>query len=197
MHLLVRRAWPVAGTAERVLRVWQEREIFLKALERLPHTLAHLDLFKLNFFAVPGVDGSDETVAIDWSFLGTAAVGEELASLVCMSVTIGGDHADRVRDLGELAFACYLEGLREAGWSGDARLARLGYAGGPVRLFSCQTGRDTNSIAKSLADQIGDLVMAPRDTIFVRRNGSFYVGPQKNVPLPSADWWRRFTPGDW
>jgi hypothetical protein len=32
------------------------------------------------------------------------------------------------RELGELAFESYLAGLRDVGWPGDWRLARLGYS---------------------------------------------------------------------
>jgi hypothetical protein len=38
-----------------------------------------------------------------------------------------------VRELGELAFAGYLTGLREGGWDGDARDVRLGYTAGVIR----------------------------------------------------------------
>jgi len=130
---LVRRQWPDAATRDRIVRLWREREAILGALARLPQTLVPLDLFKLNLFIVQAPDGRERTVAVDWAFLGTAAVGEELAPLVCASVIIGGDHADRVPELGELAFASYVAGLRDAGWGGDERNARLGYCAGVIR----------------------------------------------------------------
>lgn len=80
-----------------------------------------------------GPDGRDETVAVDWAFLGTAAVGEELASLVCASVMLADADPDRVRELGETCFEGYLAGLRDAGWDGDPKLVRLGYAAGTIR----------------------------------------------------------------
>jgi hypothetical protein len=72
--------------------------------------------------------GEDRTVAIDWSFVGTAPAGQELAILM------GGSHiwldADptEIGSLSERAFRAYLEGLREAGWRGDKQLVRFAYA---------------------------------------------------------------------
>jgi hypothetical protein len=132
-HPLVRREWPDPALLDRSLRLWREREAFYAALARLPRTLAHLDLARCNLFAARGPDGADETVAIDWAFTGTAAVGEELAALACASAFLLREHADRVRELGETCFEGYLTGLRDAGWRDDARLARLGYAAGLIR----------------------------------------------------------------
>lgn len=132
-HPLVRRGFPDAALAEGVARLWREREVFYGVLRRLPRCLCHLDLFRSNLFAIRAEDGRDETVAIDWALVGAAAVGEELAPLVCASVGLAGEHAERVRDLGETAFEGYLAGLRDAGWTGDAGLVRLGYAAGVPR----------------------------------------------------------------
>jgi hypothetical protein len=132
-HPLVRRQWPDPGMAHRIARLWHERERFFAALARLPQTLGHLDLFRLNLFARRTPDGGDETVAVDWAFLGTAAVGEELAPLVCASTAHADADPARVRELGETAFEGYLTGLREGGWDGDARDARLGYTAGVIR----------------------------------------------------------------
>jgi len=131
-HPLVRREWPDATLLARSMRLWQEREAFYAALARLPQTLCHMDFFRLNVFAVRSPHGDDETVAVDWASLGTAAVGEELAPLVYMSPVLAGEHADRSRELGETCFEGYLAGLRDAGWPGDARLARLGYTAGVI-----------------------------------------------------------------
>jgi hypothetical protein len=138
-HPLVRREWPDLAILDRCIRLWREREVFYAALARLPRTLCHLDFFRLNLLAVRSPNGADETVAVDWAFLGTAVVGDELAPLVGSSVIHAGEHADHVRDLGETCFAGYLAGLRDAGWSGDARLARLGYAAGIIRYVGTWT----------------------------------------------------------
>jgi hypothetical protein len=132
-HPLVRREWPVADLIDRSVRLWRERDTFYGALARLPQTLCHLDFFRLNLFAVRSPEGADETVGVDWAFLGPAAVGEELAPLVWASPVLAGEHAQQARELGEACFEGYLAGLRDAGWRGDARLARLGYAAGVIR----------------------------------------------------------------
>jgi hypothetical protein len=121
------------------VRLWRERDLFAAALARLPRTFGHLDFFRLNLFAVRSPAGADETVAIDWAFLGVAAVGEELAPLVCASPVFAGEHAGRARELGETCFEGYLAGLRDAGWKGDARLARLGYTAGVIRYCGTPT----------------------------------------------------------
>jgi hypothetical protein len=132
-HPIIRREWPEAAVLDRCIRLWREREAFCRALARLPRTLCHMDFFRLNLLAVRSRSGADETVGVDWAFLGTAPVGDELAPLVGSSAIHAGEHVDHVRDLGETCFAGYLAGLRDAGWSGDARLARLGYAAGTIR----------------------------------------------------------------
>jgi hypothetical protein len=81
-HPFIRREWPDATLLDRSVRLWRERGAFYTALAQLPQTLCHLDLFRLNLFAARTPHGADETVAVDWAFLGKAAVGEELASLV-------------------------------------------------------------------------------------------------------------------
>jgi hypothetical protein len=132
-HPLVQRQYPGIGMADRIVRQWREREVFLATLARLPQTLCHLDAYRSNLFALPGSGTTVETVAVDWGFLGLAAVGEELAPLVCPSVTLADADPEHIRDLGEVAFSGYVEGLGDAGWTGDVRLARLGYAAGMIR----------------------------------------------------------------
>lgn len=40
------------------------------------------------------------------------------------------------RELNELAIAGYLDGLRDAGWKGDPRLARFGYLAASILRYS-------------------------------------------------------------
>lgn len=123
----VRRAFPVP-VADQLRRLWRERGAILAALEQLPRTLAHLDAFRSNLIARRRPDGSDETVAVDWAFVGVAALGEEVGQLVAGSVWSGAVAADRARELDRAAFDGYLRGLAEAGWRGDERLVRFGHA---------------------------------------------------------------------
>jgi hypothetical protein len=67
---------------ERIFRLWREHAAWLDALDRLPQTLCHNAVFRRNLFARQAADGQPETVAIDWAFVGTGAVGQDLDPLV-------------------------------------------------------------------------------------------------------------------
>jgi len=84
-HPLVRRVYP-PHAADSVFRLWDEREAFLKALDGLPQTLCHFDAFRRNLFARRGADGGYRTVAIDWAFVRTGALGEEIVAPVSASL---------------------------------------------------------------------------------------------------------------
>ena len=55
-----------------------------------------------------------------------------------------------------------------------------GYRGQPVRLLSCDTGRVSDNsgycVAEELANALGAAVIAPNDMLFIRSDGSYYVG---------------------
>jgi len=134
-HPLVRRRWP-GDTIDRFFRLWEERNLFLDALDRLPQTICHLDVFRRNLFACKSADGDDQTVAVDWAFAGRGAIGEELVPLIQASVAFYEVGLDQVRALEEIVFDGYHEGLRDVGWRGDPRQVRLGYAAASLR-YSC------------------------------------------------------------
>jgi hypothetical protein len=97
-------------------------------LERLPQTLSHLDAWRANLIGSRLPDGRERTVAIDWSFIGTAPAGQELA------ITVGGSHVwldadpEALTVLSDRAFSAYMAGMRDAGWRGDERTVRFAYA---------------------------------------------------------------------
>lgn len=109
--------------------MWTERDRFLAALDRLPRVLCHGDADRRNLLARDAADGTTETVAIDWAQVGPRAVGTDLATLVGASVLWARDPdpAD-LPALSRLCYSGYLAGLREAGWTGEERVVRLGYA---------------------------------------------------------------------
>ena len=49
------------------------------------------------------------------------------------------------------------------------------YKGGPVRLISCQTGYYPDGPAQQLADALGEIVMAPKETALVLESGEIVV----------------------
>jgi hypothetical protein len=125
VHPLVRRWFP-ADDSDRCFRLWAERERLLDTLDRLPRTICHFDAFSRNLFSRRGADG-DQTVAIDWAFVGNGAVGAELEPLVCRSLLFNDVEVPQARELDGVVFAGYLDGLRDVGWQGDPRQVRLGY----------------------------------------------------------------------
>jgi hypothetical protein len=126
-HPLVAATIP-APPIERLERLHSMVGPIFDRLERLPQTFAHLDAWRTNLIDARSESGEERTVAIDWSFVGTAPAGQEAAILV------GGSHIwldadpDELAVLSKRAFAAYVDGLREAGWRGDERVVRFAYA---------------------------------------------------------------------
>lgn len=139
-NAVMRQAFPPSRVAA-MTRLWDERDVFSTALDRLPQTFCHLDAFRGNMLGRRVAAGETWPVVIDWAFSGIGAVGQELAPLVLMAFR----HEDRagLRRLDAICFAAYLRGLRAAGWNGDADAVRLGftsaaalrYSIGALRLF--------------------------------------------------------------
>ncbi len=126
-HPYVLRQWP-GDVADRTLRLFAERRTLLDALDRLPRTFCHKDAFRRNLLARLREDGQEETVAVDWAFVGIGVLGEELAPMVAASAQFFEVEPEHLRELDGTVFDGYLAGLRDAGWTGDARLPRFGYS---------------------------------------------------------------------
>jgi hypothetical protein len=131
-HPLVRRTWP-GDASDRLFRLWEERDLFLDALDRLPQTLCHLDMFRRNLFARRTANSDDQTVVIDWSYPGRAAIGQELVPLVLAGVAFNEVDVAQAQALEDIVYEGYLEGLHQAGWRGDPRQVRLGYTAASLR----------------------------------------------------------------
>jgi hypothetical protein len=110
-------------TLAQILGLWDERDAILDIVEKLPQVFCHQDAFRKNLFARGG-----KTVAIDWGYLGNAPVGAELAALVAGSIILFEVPVDQVQEMDRICFAGYLQGLHDAGWDGDPKLVRKGYA---------------------------------------------------------------------
>ena len=126
-HPLSRRAFP-GRSVDDLLRFWADRELFLAALDQLPKTFGHLDANPSNVFAGRGPSGQAQTIAIDWSHAGVAEIGHGIAPLVFSSLLDDRVDVVRAEALDKRVFAGYVRGLQEAGWQGDPRTARFGYA---------------------------------------------------------------------
>jgi hypothetical protein len=115
------------GTRDRLRRLWPARTAVVDRLEARPRTLCHLDAFRKNLF-----DRNGETVAIDWSYIGTAPVGVEVGHLVMGSVAFA-EHGHDTQALAAASLDAYIVGLRESGWTGGEDAVRDGFALSAIR----------------------------------------------------------------
>jgi hypothetical protein len=120
-HPLARRALPLPEKDE-IESIWAQRERFCAALGGLPRALCHIDVYPGNVF-----HGQEETKLIDWALAGRAAVGEELVCLVALSLYSPRIPLEQAEKLDRTIFNGYMEGLCDAGWTGDTQSVRLGY----------------------------------------------------------------------
>lgn len=134
-NALFRRGWP-ADVVAHGQRLFAERGAWLAALDRLPRVLRHGDADRRNLFArdLPGAE--PQTVAIDWEHVGIGPLGADLGPLLIASVLwFQGVAPEDLPDLDRRCFTGYLAGLRDVGWDGDERLARLGAVASTVLQF--------------------------------------------------------------
>ncbi len=142
--------------------LWADREALFDALDRVPRTLCHLDFWPRNLF-----DDVGATVAIDWAFVGIGAVGEDAGNLVPDSVFDGFLAPERIEELHDLVWTEYFGGLRDSGWPGEERDARLGFCVGAALKYvwvrprvaargPLEGGREAADAALALLDRLAD-----------------------------------------
>lgn len=122
----LRHWWP-GPVVDEILRLWDERDVFCDALERLPQTFCHGDAIRRNLLGRRGADGAAETVGIDWEFAGYMAAGEEVGQTLSVAGAFFQIEVAALPALDAALFAGYLAGLRDAGWRGDESLVRFAY----------------------------------------------------------------------
>jgi len=67
----------------------------------------------------------------------------------------------------------------------------------PIRLFSCDTGKDPNGFAQQLADELGVKVTAPTEPVWSTKNGEPFVTSigEDGMPVkPPTGTWVEFEP---
>jgi hypothetical protein len=111
----------------RVLQIWADKWQLIAANERLPQVFCHNDAHRRNLMLRENASGQQDLVAIDWSFCGPGALGNDLGELVGTTLSYFAVAPENAAQLEAAALQGYLSGLRDAGWSGEERLARLGY----------------------------------------------------------------------
>ena len=126
-----------ARVSTQLLRLWADRDQLFAALDRLPTTLAHNDVFPRNLFRAAGPAGS--SVAVDWAFAGPAPVGAELAAMVGAGQVFFGSPPDEWEEVERECLAGYLRGLRQAGYPADPAEVEAGYLLSYVLRFGVGT----------------------------------------------------------
>ena len=126
-QFLLNQKYIFGDTRNRYERLWIDREMFYRVLEVLPQTFSHFDSQRRNLFIRKGNDGQEELVLVDWAICGFGPLGAELYSLIGMSAALLEWPPSAVVQLDNATFGSYLQGLVEAGWSGNADVIRLGY----------------------------------------------------------------------
>ena len=129
------RRWVSPNSLDRLKALWANRQVLLDALYRVPACFCHHDGFRRNLFARDAGPGNEQTVAIDWSHIGFGGIGQEAGTSTALDLLFLEIPVDQAQRLDEMIFESYVSGLRDAGWRGDARLARLGYTAGAALDF--------------------------------------------------------------
>ena len=155
------------GLRQGVLHIWAEKWQWLAANEGLPRVFCHNDAHRRNLMFCNSGGGQPELVAIDWGFCGPGGLGNDLGELVGTSLSYFAIDPANAAELERAVLAGYLAGLRDAGWTGDERLARLGYLialalywGGtlPCEVASVQPGESKVNVELKYGRPVEDLL---------------------------------------
>jgi hypothetical protein len=158
-------AWFPRPPVDELVALRADQSRFLEVLDRLPRTLAHLDLHPANLFDAPPAAGvaapaaEPATVAVDWAFVGIGAVGEDPGNLVPDAVLDFHVPPDRLDDLHAAVVAGYHAGLRAAGWDVGADVVRLAMAASAAAKYAWIAP----AVLRSVADGRPELNRRPRD----------------------------------
>lgn len=117
---LIRAHFPTR-LREDLVRLCAQRNVLIGWSSLLPSVISHHDLWLNNAFEL-----GDRTALIDWAFAGHGHLGTDIGNLVSDSCGDLLQPTAALPDFDAAATAAYREGLRDAGWAGDFRLARLG-----------------------------------------------------------------------
>lgn len=132
--------WLSQRSIERMLRLWEQSQPLLAALDRLPPCFCHHDAFRRNLMFRQAKAGMTELVALDWPYAGLGGVGQEIAVTTAVALWFLEVSAENARAFDQAVFAAYMEGLRDVGWGGDQRLVRFGYTATAALAFGLVFG---------------------------------------------------------
>jgi hypothetical protein len=125
---------------QQTARLVRDQAQFVAGLAQLPQTLCHHESSLANLFVVDRGSGVVETVAVDWENIGPGPVGGEIATLVFGTMRRCEFDAQRATELEGVVFAAYVDGLREAGWTGPVEHVRMGYTAALALRWSVLIG---------------------------------------------------------
>ena len=147
----------------RVRAVWEDRDALLAVADALPRVFGHGDLHPRNIMLPP--DG-EQIVAIDWGFCGPAPLGSDLSDLILGSAWLCDIEIADTPAIEQATFGAYGAGLRDAGWDGDPRLLRLGYAvHAALRWGACMPGWASFMLAPEQAPSSERLFGRPAEAV--------------------------------
>ena len=116
-----------AELRDRYDQLWAEREVFYKVLDNLPTVFSHFDFQRRNLFIRQDVTGHNQLVAVDWAWCGLGPLGAELNGLVADNAIMLEWPPVDLPALEAVTYPSYIQGLVQAGWTGEIDLVRLGY----------------------------------------------------------------------
>jgi hypothetical protein len=117
-----------ASTGKRFAGLMSEADDLLMVVESLPVTVAHHDAQWTNLFQQRPGGRVGGTVAIDWSFLGLAPVGQDLGHHVGLNIFNWAIDPYDAASHDATATRAYLRGLHDFGWDGDERTVTMARA---------------------------------------------------------------------
>jgi len=114
-----------AVTTKRLESLLEDAEYLCDILEKQPQTLSHQDTHWTNLFATHDLNDSETTTVIDWSFIGLAAVGEDLGTQIAGNLSYYHVNPLKAKTYHEAALRAYMTGLQKSGWHGDENSVRF------------------------------------------------------------------------
>lgn len=161
---VVRANFP-APLQERIFKLWDERERFFDAVNRLPQTFSHFDFQRRNLF-LHSHNNQHTIIAVDWAQCGYGALGAELAYLLEGSTLLFEIEPDELAELEPPVFEAYLAGLREMGWAGNSDLVRLGYTAHAATLVgTVPPGGTAIWTSDAMRAQLKELIGRPPEVV--------------------------------
>ena len=132
----IQQAFPIPIT-HRLLRLWDERERFLAALDRMPQTLCHKDFWRANLFAPLDPAQDNALIVIDWAVVGIGELAMDAGDLFGASWHRFGVDSTDLRVFDTTIFENYLVGLKETGLHVDRWMVRVSYTGFAALKYGC------------------------------------------------------------